>query len=272
MKKLLLLFVLLSAVPYSAAEPVIDYDNGIYHIFFNDKKDAKRIDFVSVEDLETNKRIHQTSNSAITINAGFFDPNNKKTISYITSKTTGDLDPLFNESLIQNPKLRNNLSKILNRTELRILDCGINKTFDIASHDSPLPDGCLLLASAQGGPMIYPYLRLEEEYFIEKDAEGNIIRESASVLHKTARTIVGLKDGFLHVFIITNDNPMTLYEVRTFVEGYKLDKAMAFDGGSSTSFNYLDKINVVSVENEGNDTGRKLKSFMIYRGTGKKSR
>ena len=161
------------------------------------------------------------------------------------------------------------LSKILNRTEFRVLDCGIKKTYDIASHDSPLPDGCLLLTSAQGGPMVYPDLRLEEEYFIEKDKEGNIVRESASVLHKTARTIIGLKDGLVHIFIITNENPMTMYEVRELVESYNLDKAMAFDGGSSTSLNYLDKINVVSLENNGNDTGRKLKSFMIYRGGNK---
>ncbi len=268
MKKILLLLILCAA-PCVYSQPVVDFNNGIYHIVLDDKKDAKRVDFVTVGELETNKRIHQISKSTLTINAGFFDPNNKKTISYVTSKTTEDLDPLFNEALIQNPKLRNNLSKILNRTEFRVLDCGIKKTYDIASHDSPLPDGCLLLTSAQGGPMVYPDLRLEEEYFIEKDKDGNVIRESASVLHKTARTIIGLKDGLVHIFIITNENPMTMYEVRELVESYNLDKAMAFDGGSSTSLNYLDKINVVSLENNGNDTGRKLKSFMIYRGGNK---
>ncbi len=265
MKKMLFLLMLFAVSPVYA-ETAINFDNGVYHIIINDKKAAKRIDFITVENLETNKQVHKMTGAVLTINAGFFDPNNKKTISYISSKTTSDLDPLFNESLIQNPQLRNNLSKILNRTEFRILDCGAKKTFDIASHSSPLPDGCILLASAQGGPMIYPDLRLEEEAFIVKDKDGNIIRESASVLHKTARTIIGLKDDTVHIFIITNENPMTMYEVRELVENYKLDKAMAFDGGSSTSLNYLNKINVVSVESGGNDTGRRLKSFMIYKG------
>ena len=265
MRKFILLLLVLLSMQIVYAEPRIDFENGVYHIVLDDKNAAKKIDFVTVEELETNKRIHQKSGAVLTINAGFFDPNNKKTISYVNSKTTADLDPLFNESLVQNPELRNNLSKILNRTEFRVLDCGAEKNFDIASHDSPLPDGCLLLTSAQGGPMIYPYLRLEEEAFIVKDSAGNVIRESASVLHKTARTIIGLKDGIVHIFIVTIQNPMTLYEVKEMAESYKLDKAMAFDGGSSTSLNYLDKINVVSVENDGNDTGRKLKSFMIYK-------
>ncbi len=265
MKKLLLLLLLFSSQAVYA-DTQIDFNNGIYHIILDKKKAAKGIDFVTVEDLETNKRIHQVTGATLTINAGFFDPNNKKTISYVNSKTTGDLDPLFNEALILNPQLRNNLDKILNRTEFRVLDCGAKKTFDIVSHDSPLPDGCLLLTSAQGGPMIYPYLRLEEEAFIIKDKDGNIVRESASVLHKTARTLIGLKDGIVHIFIITNENPMTMYEARELVKEYKLDKAMAFDGGSSTSLNYLNKINVISTENNGNDTGRRLKSFMIYKG------
>ena len=38
------------------------------------------------------------------------------------------------------------------------------------------------------------------------------------------------------------------------------DRAMAFDGGSSTSMNYLDKIEVTSNSDGG---GRNLKSFMI---------
>ena len=263
MKKTLLLIALLFANLSVHSEPIIDFNSGIYHIILPDKSTVKKMDFVTVEGLETNKRVHQMSNSVLTINAGFFDPNNKKTISYVNSKTTSDLDPMFNEALMQNKQLSRHLPQILNRTEFRILDCAKGKRFEIESHNSPLPDGCILLASAQGGPLIYPDLRLKEEFFILTDNEGNVVRESASVLHKTARTIIGLKEGIVHIFIITNENPMNLYEVRQLVEKYKLDKAMAFDGGSSTSLNYLNKINVVSVEDKDSDTGRALKSFMI---------
>ena len=51
-----------------------------------------------------------------------------------------------------------------------------------------------LIASAQAGPMLLPDLRLEEEFFVVKNAEGRVIRESASVLHKCARTLIGIKE------------------------------------------------------------------------------
>ena len=113
-----------------------------------------------------------------------------------------------------------------------------------------------------------PSLRLEEEFFVVKDLEGNIIRESANVLHKTARTLVGLKSlpkerQELHVFIVTNEHPMDIYEARDLCASYGLDSAMAFDGGSSTSMNYKN-INVISTQDSG-DTGRALKSFMVVK-------
>ena len=64
-----------------------------------------------------------------------------------------------------------------------------------------------------------------------------------------------------HIFIVTNEHPMTIYEARDLCKSYGLDTAMAFDGGSSTSMNYK-KINVTSTQSSG-DTGRALKSFMI---------
>ena len=94
------------------------------------------------------------------------------------------------------------------------------------------------------------------------------MRESASVLQKTPRTLIGLKslpkgEQEIHIFIVTNDNPMTIYEARDLCANYKLDSAMAFDGGSSTSMNYK-KLQVVSTQDSG-DTGRALKSFMIIK-------
>ena len=107
--------------------------------------------------------------------------------------------------------------------------------------------------------MIYPQLRLEEEFFVVKK-DGVVIRESCSVLHKTSRTIIGLKDGVAHILIITDKHPMDLYEVRDYVKSLGWDRAMAFDGGSSTSMNYLNKYNITSI---GDGAGRSLKSFMV---------
>lgn len=102
---------------------------------------------------------------------------------------------------------------------------------------------------------------MEEEGFIVKNEAGEVIRESASVLHKTSRTIIGLKGtDECHILIITDENPMDLYDVQKLCNELKLDRAMAFDGGSSTSMNYKDKIEVVS---KGDGGGRMLKSFMV---------
>ena len=175
---------------------------------------------------------------------------------------------MFNENLTSNPVLRNNLQKIINRTEFRILDCDGKLKYEIAPRNAKTDFLCSVKTSAQGGPQLLPTLRLEEEFFIVKNDEGNIIRESASVLHKVPRTLIGIKSKEggaqdLHVFIVTNAHPMTIYEAKDLCESYGLDSAMAFDGGSSTSLDYKD-IHVVSTQGSG-DTGRALKSFMIVK-------
>ena len=269
MKKIILFLLLLFTVNNVMAEPInVSYDDGIYHIILSGDKIKKQIEFVSSPTLITNSEAHNKSGSLLTINAGFFDPKNQKTISYITNDTQIIEDPIFNENILANPTLRQNLNKILNRSEFRVLECDGKYKYEIAPHNSKTDFLCSIQTAAQGGPQLLPNLRLEEEFFIVKDSEGNVIRESASVLHKTARTLIGLKtiEGGkqeVHIFIVTDKHPMDMYEARDLCSSYKLDSAMAFDGGSSTSFNYK-KISVVSNENDGG-TGRALKSFMIIK-------
>ena len=210
----------------------------------------------------TNKEAHLSSGSTLTINTGFFDPKNQKTISYIVMDRNIVADPLFNENLLMNPVLRQNLDKIINRTEFRVVECDKETHYEIVPHKTPVDFACSIVTSAQGGPMILPELKLEEEFFIVKDSDGKIIRESASVLEKTARTIIGLKGNEIHILIITDKNPKTIYEVKDLCKELGLDRAMAFDGGSSTSLNYKKSIDVVSTHDAG---GRMLKSFMIFK-------
>lgn len=269
MKKILVLSLLFIAGAAFAAAPIqIDFEDGIYHIVLSGDKVRKQMEFVSSPSLITNREAHFKSKSLLTINAGFFDPKNQKTISYVVNDTQTIEDPIFNENVMANPVLRRNLQKILNRTEFRVLDCDSKLKYEIAQHNSRVDFLCSVKTSAQGGPQLLPNLRLEEEFFIVKDEEGNVIRESASVLHKTARTLIGIKNleggkQEAHIFIVTNAHPMDIYESRDLCASYGLDSAMAFDGGSSTSLNYK-KINVVSTQESG-DTGRALKSFMIIK-------
>ena len=242
------------------------YEDGIYHFVLSGDKIKKQIKFISSSGLITNKEAHNKAGSLLTINTGFFDPKNQKTISYIVTDSQIAEDPIFNDNLMSNPVLRQNLQKILNRTEFRILDCDSKLKYEIAQHNSNIDFMCSVVTSAQGGPQLLPMLRLEEEFFIVKDEEGNVIRESASVLHKTARTLIGIKNlekgvQEAHIFIVTNEHPMDIFEARNLCSSYGLDTAMAFDGGSSTSMNYK-KLSVISTQSSG-DTGRALKSFMI---------
>lgn len=270
MRKIILtLFLLMFTSQVLHAAPItVDYDDGIYHIVLSGNKVKKQIQFISSQNLITNREAHKKSNSLLTINTGFFDPKNQKTISYIVNDFQTVEDPVFNENIFSNPDLRQNFQKIMNRTEFRILDCDSKLKYEIAPHNAKLDFQCSVKTSAQGGPLLLPQLRLEEEFFVVKDEDGNVIRESASVLHKTARTLIGVKtldngEQEAHIFIVTNEHPIDIYEARDLCAGYSLDTAMAFDGGSSTSLNYKD-INVVSTQSTG-DTGRALKSFMIIK-------
>lgn len=265
MRKILFLFILLiftQSMAISAEKYTINYNSGIYHIVIPYNERSNRIKFALTENLITNRDFHRNSGAIFTINTGFFDPKNQKTISFIYTDGILAESPLFNENLINNPYLMMNWHKIANRPEFRVLKIDDKYVYDITPHDTQYEGE--LITSAQGGPMLLPEMDLEKEFFIVKE-EGKVVRESASVLHRCARTIIGLKGQDVHIFIITDKNPMTIEETRDLCMLVGLDKAMAFDGGSSTSFDYKNKIHVVSTGIKGDDTGRKLKSFMIFR-------
>ena len=258
---ILAILVLSSTQAYAGIN--IDKNDGIYHIVLTGEAVKKKIKFIASEDLMTVREAHKKANATLTINTGFFDPKNGKTISYIVSDGTTTADPMFNTALLSNSFFRKNMSKVLNRTEFRVSRCGNKYEYSIVPHNAEIPFGCQVITSAQGGPLIYPELRLEEEGFIVKNENGEVIRESASVLHKTSRTIIGLKNGECHILIITDKNPMTLPEVSELCKKLELDRAMAFDGGSSTSMNYKNSIDVISIKGDG--AGRLVKSFMFVK-------
>ncbi len=264
MKKIIFLIttLLITVNIVNAGVPPIDvtYNDGIYHIVLKGDKIKRHVKFISSESLITAKEAHNRAKAKLTVNAGYFDPENQKSISYIVSDRNTVDDPLVNENLLRNPYLMKNLDKIINRTEFRVVECDNRKFhYEIVPHKSSVDFGCNIITSAQGGPLIYPQLRLEEEGFITKK-DGEVIRESCSVLHKTARTIIGLKGDDAHILIITDKHPMDMYEVHDYVKSLGWDRAMAFDGGSSTSMNYLNKYSVTSV---GDGAGRSVKSFLI---------
>lgn len=254
----------LVAMPAFATPIDIDYADGIYHIRVTggQKTMKKKVKIVATEDLMTNAEVHAKSGAELTVNGGFFHPASGKTVSYVISGRNTLEDPRVTDSLYSNPILRKNLSKIFNRTEFRIVECDNKYQYQIVPHNASVDFSCDIVESLQGGPMILPELRLEEEFFLVKNGD-EIVRESCSVLHKVPRTVLGIKGDELHFLIITDDNPMDMYEVQELCKKYGFERAMGLDGGSSTSMNYKKKYNVVSLKGDG--AGRRLKSFIIVK-------
>ncbi len=257
---LLNLFICQNSV-YSKTTPyrIVQDPEGVYIVEVNTAK-SSLVPYVS-EKLETNENVYKKTGAKLVINAGFFDPKNQKTVSYITINGNLKESPENNENLMNNKVLEPYMDKILNRSEFRILENTKGKLlYDIALHNDLIPTGYKLKHAIQAGPMLFPDLRLEEEFFILKK-DGEIISESASALHKYARTAIGIRDNNVYLFVITNKNPMTLEEVSNLTRKWGMEKSMAFDGGGSTSFDSKE-LHIVS---EKDNQARNLKSFLILK-------
>ncbi len=257
------IIILFTNINVLAHEPyrITEYKEGIYVVEINTDKSGLRLMPYFVEGLENNSEVFKNSDAKLVVNAGFFDPKNKKTVSYVVIDTKTVLNPEDNEALMQNRNLKPYLDKILNRSEFRILEDEKGKIlYDITSHNTPVKEGLKLIHSVQAGPMLYPDLRLEEEFFIlVKD--GELRSESASCLHPFARTAIGIKKNKVYIFIATKEAPLTLKELSDITRIWGVEKAMAFDGGGSTSLDCKDLHIISDYANEG----RKLKSFLILK-------
>lgn len=241
----------------------ISYNNGIYIIKISPEDLNGELKPYYVVNLKTNKDVYEETNARLVINAGFFDPKNHQTVSYLTLSGKQILDPHNNKNLMENEHLQPYMDKILNRTEFRILR---SKTtgeykYDITPHSTPVEEDYEIWHSIQGGPGLVPKLRLAEEFFVLTDKEGKIINESASSLSKYPRTLLGIKNNEIYFVIATTESPLTLPEAASFLSNYGFEKAMAFDGGGSVSVDYRDEnIHIIS---DRDQTARKLKSFFI---------
>lgn len=258
-----LFFIQLNALAKVGSCPyrIVQDPDGVYVVEINTLKAKNKLQPYYVKELETNKSVYEQTGARLVVNTGFFDPKNKKTVSYVTIDGQVVLNPQNNESLMQNEALKPYLDKILNRSEFRILEDEKGKLlYDIAAHNDPVQEGYTIKHSVQAGPMLFPDLRLEEEFFILV-RDGKIISESASSLHKYARTALGIRDNNVYLFIVTNEAPMTLAEVADLTRRWGMEKAMAFDGGGSTSFD-SQELHIIS---DKDNTARRLKSFLILK-------
>lgn len=277
MKKILSLITLLCAASIFAAganavnckcpdKIEITENKGLYIIRIPKERNSNVYPYVT-RFLTQNKDVYAQTGAELVINAGYFDPNNKGTSSYVVINGETVLDPTTNESLMNNKALLPHLGTILNRTEFRVLNCSGETRYDIAPHEAKAPYKCKIVHSVQAGPMLYPDLKLSREYFVAKDEDGNVTRDSITALKKCARTAIGIKDGDLYIIIANIYHKLTLPELYKVCTDLKLDKAMNFDGGGSTSLNYKGTDNPqykdFEIISDKNKSARKLKSFLV---------
>lgn len=179
------------------------------------------------------------------LNAGFFDPVNQKSTSYIVISGREVANPKDNERLVNNPNLKPYLSKIFNRAEFRRYQCGDTVTYDIVLHnESPLA-GCQLLDAVGGGPGLLPEITSEQEGFVDK-SNG---RDAIGTNQPSSRSAVGITDDGNIVLLMVAQKPnvrlaksgMTLSELADFLKTLGVKKAMNLDGGSSSSLYYNGK-------------------------------
>lgn len=232
---------------------------GVYIFKLNTKKIGDKIKPFVADKLTTASDIYKNNdNFALVLNGGFFDILTGDAVSYVTIDGKVAETPFSNMKLIQNAGKTNRLEGILNRAEFRILESDKgNLSFDIDNHFATVPEGKTIKHSIQGGPMLYPVMNLEKESFLVM--ENNKVKlQAADVLKRRERTVLALKNEILYFIIFTNQNKVSMPEIRDFCKKMKFDKAMALDGGASTSVNFKDTEIFSSFGSQ-----RRVKSFLV---------
>ena len=240
--------------PVCLSEP----EKGLFVLKIDTKKYSIR-PYVIEEGLDTSENVYKNGNFSVVINGGYFDFLNKKTVSFVVKDGVTVLDPLKNENLMNSQALKPNIDLVLNRGELRRLDCGGEIKYEILKHYDTVKPGCRILDSLQAGPILYPELKIEEEYFVAKDKAGEIIRDAIQTYQKKPRTAVGIKRNNVYFIIATKEHPMSLEDLYKFSKHQRFEKVLNLDGGGSTSLT----TEIINIKSDKNDTQRKVKSFLV---------
>lgn len=200
------------------------------------------------------------------LNAGFFDPANQKSTSYIVIQGKLVANPKENERLVNNPNLKPYLSQIFNRSEFRRYLCGQTIRYSIALHSQSPPAGCQLVDAIGAGPRLLPELTLVKEGFVDNANK----RDALGSNQPNARTAVGItRDGSVVLVMVAQkpsvpvNSGVSLPALADLMKTLGADKAMNLDGGSSSSFYYNGKTFYGKVDLEGNPIKRPVKSVLL---------
>ncbi len=200
------------------------------------------------------------------INAGYFDPVNQKSTSYITLQGNKVADPKLNERLVNNPKLKSYLPKILNRTEFRRLSCDSKIQYEIALHEDKTVPNCQIIDAIGAGSRLLPELTLVQEGFV--DNTNN--RDAIGSTQLNARSAVGItEDGSIILVMLAQktETPsgISLPALADLMKNLGANSAMNLDGGSSSSLYYNGTTYNGKIDRQGKSTIRPVKSVLLVK-------
>lgn len=196
------------------------------------------------DSLATTSATAQRVHGSAAVNGGYFDLTTGDSVSYvvINGQAARNRTGRHAGKSSGRDKLARYRSQINNRTEIRILDGSDGKQFvQIVPHNSPLPSGCKLVHSLQGGPLLLPAVATREEAFVRRDGRGKLI-DVISSTSRAARTAIGVTtDG--RVLLVAVDGPeqgsglpgLTLSGMSGLMKQLGCVRAMNLDGGHSTT-------------------------------------
>lgn len=211
----------------------------------------------------------QDTGAIASINGGYFDPVNGKTTSFIAQDFRNIADPRFNERLVDNPDLKQYLSKIFNRAEFRRYSCGTEIKYDIQLHSAPVPTDCKIESSLGGGPGLLPEdTSIKEAFTAYKD--GTQIRDAIGAENLNARSAIAITQRGDIIFVMVAQKPekflisgISLPELTDFLASLGAVKAMNLDGGSSASLHYDGQTIYGKVDKDGKKIERPVKSVLL---------
>lgn len=239
---------------------------GIAHILLVPATNKFVVTPVLSQKVATVEEFAQKRKAIAILNAGFFDPANQKSTSYVVVAGQVVADPQDNERLVNNPKLKPYLNLILNRTEFRRYLCGQNTRYAIALHKELPPADCRLIDAIGAGPQLLPQLTSVQEGFVD-NAKG---RDALGSKQLNARTAVGItRDGSIILVMVAqkpsqpNNSGISLPQLADLMKSLGASEAMNLDGGSSSSLYFQGKTFYGKVDLQGNPIKRPVKSVLL---------
>lgn len=262
-----------TVIANSPPEPVLGYQtypfsDSLVHVVTVPPNQGWQLSIGLSETLAPLADLAEAAGAIAAINAGFFDPQNGQTTSYVILDGAIAADPRQNDRLMGNPDLQTYLPAILNRSEFRIYDCRGTSQYDIVAHEAPVPAGCQLGEAIGAGPQLLPAMTGAEEAFWADDAAGNRIRDALGSGSPNARSAIGIKPDGTVVLAIAAQVPtqapggLTLFEMADFLADIGVQKALNLDGGSSTGLYLNGETYPGRLDAQGNPIERPIKSIL----------